>query len=244
MARWRENRKADQGWRGASREVRLPAATTAACSGDPDRRCREATEARMASTREQGIGSVPVQEAPGGNPGTPGTKTSPPSMSCNATRFHAANPNRMAPGNACHPESPGFRRGLFGCLSRACSKKPRVETRGLRARKPPRRPCHATPRASTLRTQIAWHPGTHATRSPPDSAGGFLGAYRARAPRSPGWKPGDSGHENLPAVHAAWHYGRRPPLQEASVAVARPLIRASSVRPTTCSRRRSRAREA
>jgi len=184
MARWRENREADQGWRGASREVSLPAATTAARSGDPDRRCGKATEARMASTREQGIGSVPVQEAPGGNPGTPGTKTSPPSMSCNATRFHAANPNRMAPGNACHPESPGFRRGLFGCLSRACSKKPRVETRGLRARKP------------------------------------------------------------LPAVHAAWHDGRRPPLQGASVAAARQLMRGASVRPTTCTRRRSRARGA
>ena len=42
--------------------------------------------------------------------------------------------------------------------------------------------------------------GMH-TRSPPASAGGFLCERRAE-PRSPGWKPGDTGYENHPAVHA------------------------------------------
>jgi hypothetical protein len=137
--------------------------------------------------------------------------------------------------------------------------KPRVETRGLRPRKPSRRPCRMTARNRPVQTHIAWHPGRHATRSPPASAGGFLCDGRAREapggnpgtpgvkttppsmlddrtrcpgsnprsmapgkacdpespgfrrglfvrwsrPKSPGWKPGDSGCENHPAVHAA-----------------------------------------
>jgi len=53
------------------------------------------------------------QEAPGGNPGTPGVKTIPPSMPDDRTQFTGSNQHRMAPGKACHPESPGSRRGLF-----------------------------------------------------------------------------------------------------------------------------------
>jgi len=59
------------------------------------------------------VGAAPVQEAPGGNPGTPGMKTTPPSMPDDGTHFSGANPNGMALGKARHPESPGFRRGLF-----------------------------------------------------------------------------------------------------------------------------------
>jgi hypothetical protein len=81
-----------------------------------------------------------AREAPGGNPGTPGTKTIPPSVPDDDTQSPGSNPHRMAPGTACNPESPGFRRGLF------------VEA--------------------------------------------------TRVPKSPGWKPGDSGCENHPAVHA------------------------------------------
>ena len=47
------------------------------------------------------------------------------------THFRGANLLRMARGQACDPESPGSRRGLFVDGSR--DKKPRVETRGLRA---------------------------------------------------------------------------------------------------------------
>ena len=58
-------------------------------------------------------GLARTREAPGGNPGTPGTKTTPPSMPDDGTQFPGSTPHRMAPGKACDPESPGFRRGLF-----------------------------------------------------------------------------------------------------------------------------------
>jgi len=58
-------------------------------------------------------GLAPTQKAPGGNPGTPGVKTTPPSMPHEDTRFSGSNPHRMARGKACNPESPGFRRGLL-----------------------------------------------------------------------------------------------------------------------------------
>jgi hypothetical protein len=64
-------------------------------------------------------------------------KTTPPSMRRDFMPFFVSTPHRMGSGKACHPESPGFRRGLFVC------------------------------------------------------------------PRSPGWQPGDTGHENHPAIHAA-----------------------------------------
>jgi len=53
------------------------------------------------------------QEAPGGNPGTPGTKTSPPSMPHDFMPCSGSNLQRMAHAKACNPESPGSRRGLF-----------------------------------------------------------------------------------------------------------------------------------
>jgi len=52
-----------------------------------------------------------TQNAPGGNPGTPGMKTTLPSMPDDGTQFPGSNPHCMAPGKACDPESPGFRRG-------------------------------------------------------------------------------------------------------------------------------------
>ena len=91
-------------------------------------------------------GLAPAQKAPGGNPGTPGVKTIPPSMPDDGTQLPGSNPHRMAPGTACHPESPGSRRGLFVCRWRIWPRKPRVATRVLRAQKPPRLPCRTTAR--------------------------------------------------------------------------------------------------
>jgi len=54
-----------------------------------------------------------LREAPGGNPGTPGVKTIPPSMPDDGMQFRGSNPGRMARGKSLDPESPGFRRGLF-----------------------------------------------------------------------------------------------------------------------------------
>jgi len=85
------------------------------------------------------------QEAPGGNPGTRGTKTTPPAMPHDGRRFLGSPPHRMARGKSCYPESPGSRRGLFAG-SDAHFKKPRVETRGHEVRKPPRRPRRTTAR--------------------------------------------------------------------------------------------------
>ena len=58
-------------------------------------------------------GLASAQKAPGGNPGTPGVKTTPPSMPHDDTQLPGSNPHRMARGKACNPESPGFRRGLL-----------------------------------------------------------------------------------------------------------------------------------
>jgi hypothetical protein len=40
-------------------------------------------------------------------------KTTPPSMPDDGTQFPGSNPHHMAPGMACDPVSPGFRRGLL-----------------------------------------------------------------------------------------------------------------------------------
>jgi len=135
------------------------------------------------------------QKAPGGNPGTPGVKTTPPSMLDDRTQCPGSNPHRMAPGKACDPESPGSRRGLF--VEDARSKKPRVETRGHRVCKPPRRPCRMTARNVPVQTRAAWHPGMHATRSPPAPAGGFLCRSRV-SQKAPGGNPGTPGVKTTP----------------------------------------------
>jgi hypothetical protein len=84
---------------------------------------------------------------------------------------------------------------------RGVPKKPRAGARGHRAGPQPRRPFRMTARGSRFRTHIAWHAGRPANRSPPASAGGFL--WVTRGPRSPGWKPGDTGSERQRTVHAA-----------------------------------------
>jgi len=61
---------------------------------------------------------IPSAHAPGGSPGTPGTKTTSPSMPDDDRRFPGSTPHRMARGKSCDPESPGFRRGLFVRFSR------------------------------------------------------------------------------------------------------------------------------
>jgi len=107
------------------------------------------------------------QEAPGGNPGTPGMKTTPPSMPHDRACYAGSNPHRMAPGKACNPVSPGFRRGLFGdgvtnraqrwrtCTIKTCACGPAPPSslhapRGQRRENPPAtaaRPSTACPRA-------------------------------------------------------------------------------------------------
>ena len=94
-------------------------------------------------------GLAPTQEAPGGNPGTPGVKTIPPSMPHHATQFPGSNPHRMAPGMRCNPVSPGSRRGLFvpfahvkpsARLENAQQQKPRAEGMRMASRGAPRIP--------------------------------------------------------------------------------------------------------
>ena len=63
--------------------------------------------------RKKGAATV-AQKAPGGNPGTPRMKNTPSSMPHDRTPCAGSHPHRMATGKACHPESTGFRRGLFG----------------------------------------------------------------------------------------------------------------------------------
>jgi hypothetical protein len=49
-------------------------------------------------------------------------KTTPPSISDEGTQCPGSNPHHMAPGKACHPVSPGFRRGLLVPFTRAKSR--------------------------------------------------------------------------------------------------------------------------
>jgi hypothetical protein len=76
------------------------------------------------------VGMACVQEAPGGNPGTPGTKAVPLSMPHDGERYDGSDLHRMARGKVRYAESPGFRRGLF--VGWRARKKPRVETLGHR----------------------------------------------------------------------------------------------------------------
>jgi hypothetical protein len=62
----------------------------------------------------RGLFGTALQEAPGGNPGTPGMNTIPPPMPFGIMRRGGSVTSRMATGKPRHPESPGFRRGLFG----------------------------------------------------------------------------------------------------------------------------------
>jgi len=147
-------------------------------------------------------GLARTQEAPGGNPGTPGMKTTPPSMPDDGTQCPGSNPHRMAPGKACDPVSPGFRRGLFvgapgpegrvDC-TRAEARQANCGTRPqVRVKHPPRLPpgafcgsarpggpgcLHAgSGPPSELRHEAA---GSRETSSPA-SAGGFLWERQAR----------------------------------------------------------------
>ena len=61
-----------------------------------------------------GASCVLRQEAPGGNPGTPGLNAIPPPTPFELMRLGCAGPSCMATGKPRHPESPGSRRGLFG----------------------------------------------------------------------------------------------------------------------------------
>ena len=58
-------------------------------------------------------GLARTQEAPGGNLGTPGVNTTPPSMLDDGTQCPGSNPHRMAPGKACDPKRTAARGRRF-----------------------------------------------------------------------------------------------------------------------------------
>ena len=82
-------------------------------------------------------------------------------------------------------------------------RKPRVATRGLRARTPPHRQCRKRPAPLLCNVHMHGPRDRNSTRCPPAPAGGFLWERSARDPRSPGWKPGTPGHDRHPTVNAA-----------------------------------------
>jgi len=129
-------------------------------------------------------------------------------------------------------------------------KKPRVATRGLRARKPPRQPCAKIPAPlpRNVHTHGTWD--RDPTRSPPASAGGFLWRSRARqserttgqhAPsmlspglfrasqKAPGGNPGTPGTKTTPPSMP--HDGTSFPGAGLLVSGSRPRAPGSRVRP-------------
>jgi len=94
-------------------DARKPAASCRGSLGGPPPAWNQPGPPGLARTRE----------APGGNPGTPGMKTTVPSMPDDGKHLPGSNPQRMAPAKACHPESPGSRRGLLVPFARV---KPRA----------------------------------------------------------------------------------------------------------------------
>jgi len=70
------------------------------------------------------VGPAPVQEAPGGNPGTPGLKTIPSSMPHGGTRIPGSKPHPMATGQAFRPEP----RADQGCSSKSSKARGSVES--------------------------------------------------------------------------------------------------------------------
>ena len=116
-----------------------------------------------------------------------------------------SNPRRMAPGKACDPESPGFRRGLFVCLWRVWSEKPRVENRGHAAREPA-----ASCRGSLGGPAPAWNqpgpPGLVLTQEAPGGNPGTPG-MKTTPPSMP---DDDTQFLGLkPTSHGTWE-GMRP----------------------------------
>jgi len=85
----------------------------------------------------------------------------------------------MACGLAFDPVSPGSRRGLFVAFARV---------------NPKAKPANAHEQTNDAASQ---QPGATAR----DRRSRALGPVNV--PRSPGWKPGDSGHEHHPAIHAS-----------------------------------------
>jgi len=148
-------------------------------------------ERRFADPLHWELVSSSVQEAPGGNPGTPGTNTTPPSMPDDGTQFPGSHPRRMAPGKACHPESPGFRRGLLVPFTRV---KPR-------ARAEERAPSQLATRPIRQRGAMARDPAAFATGFPP-GAMAWLQRQRRR-PWSGGLRLSKAGAAARARGHAA-----------------------------------------
>ena len=142
--------------------------------------------------------TLAIAQPPGGNPGTPGMKTTPPSLPHDGALFCRFEPASHGIREGIPPGVPQLPPGAF-CGSGVCGpKKPRVATRGLRARKPPRHPCRTTEHDFPVRTSIAWHTGRHPTRSPPAPAGGFLWERRVWPQKAPGGNPGTPGMKTTP----------------------------------------------
>jgi len=135
-------------------------------------------------------GLARTQEAPGGNPGACCTQTRGvvPRFAWRASaRLESTRPS--GPGTLTR--SPGWKPGDSGPED------------------------HPAIHAARRHAISQFNPASHGTREgrqpgvPRLPPGAFCGTV-ARAPRSPGWKPGDSGPEDHPAIHAARRHAIPP----------------------------------
>ena len=98
--------------------------------------------------------SSPVQEAPGGNPGTPGMKTTPPSMPDDDRQFPGFKPTSHGTWEGTRPGVPRLPPGA-SCAVRACQAESKTGeratskggSRGTPGGEPSRGPCRVGPRS-------------------------------------------------------------------------------------------------
>jgi len=138
---------------------------------------------------------VRPQKAPGGNPGTPGMKTNPPSMPHDSAGSPVHTRRAWHPGRYA-TRSPPASAGGFSGTAWVAQKAPggNPGTPGMKTN-PPSMPHDSA--GSPVHTRRAWHPGRYATRSPPASTGGFSGTARM-AQKAPGGNPGTPGMKTNP----------------------------------------------
>ena len=122
--------------------------------------------------------------------------TTPPSMPEDGTHISGSNPRRMARGKVGHPESPGSRRGLFvdGVTRFFCGRRYAVflwtALCGFFV-------------DGVMRFFVGGVMRFFVDGVTRFFVGGVMpGLGLLVSPRSPGWQPGDTGHENHPAIHA------------------------------------------
>ena len=156
-------------WRGA-RGAACGRCVRAFCFDGPPGGRAIASRRRPAQQREAAGGFLSVrraccQEAPGGSPGTPGTKTTSPPIPHDGMRFSGSHAHRMAPGKACHLE----RRSRTTCPERGL--RPAVRGGAVGAGRD-------VERETVVRAAIEPLPGDRAHR-------GVVGAQRPRRHEHP-----------------------------------------------------------